>query len=137
VLQGRYPDWSRERLLRWGFVLVAAALMLFVVVSQPWSRGWLVYAVSLLAGAGMGTGMPAVSLLLLRFSAERERGFNTSAIQLGDWVGSAVAIGLGGVLLAALGAAREPSAGIAVLAALMAVVALTGAAVTGRWPAQE
>lgn len=137
VLQGRYPDWSRERLLRWGFILVAAALMLFVVVSQPWSPGWVVYGVSLLAGAGMGTAMPAISLLLLRFSAERERGFNTSAMQLGDWVGSAMAIGLGGVLLAALASTREPSVAVAVLAALMAVVALTGAAVTGRWPAQE
>jgi hypothetical protein len=58
-------------------------------------------------------------------------------VQLGDRVGSAVAIGLGGVLLAALGSAREPSAGIAVLAALVAVVALTGVVVTGRWPAQE
>ncbi|WP_091672311.1 MFS transporter [Amycolatopsis marina] len=137
VLQGRYPDWSRERLLRSGFFLVATALALFAVVSQPWAPGWLVYVVSLFAGAGMGIAMPAISLLLLRFSTERERGFNTSAMQLGDWMGSAMTIGLGGVLLAGLASATEPSFAMAVLAVLMTAVALTGAVVTGRWPAAE
>ncbi|WP_116051311.1 MFS transporter [Amycolatopsis palatopharyngis] len=137
ILQGRYPDWSRERLLRSGFFLVAAALGLFAVVSQPWSPGWPVYVVSLLAGAGMGVAMPAISLLLLRFSVERERGFNTSAMQLGDWMGSALTIGLGGVLLAALASAAQPSAAMGVLAVLMATVALTGAVVSRRWPTAE
>ena len=137
ILQGRYPDWSRERLLRSGFFLVAAALGLFAVVSQSWSPGWPVYVVSLLAGAGMGVAMPAISLLLLRFSVERERGFNTSAMQLGDWMGSALTIGLGGVLLAALASAAQPSAAMGVLAVLMATVALTGAVVSGRWPTAE
>lgn len=137
ILQGRYPDWSRERLLRSGFFLVAAALGLFAVVSQSWSPGWPVYVVSLLAGVGMGVAMPAISLLLLRFSVERERGFNTSAMQLGDWMGSALTIGLGGVLLAALASAAQPSAAMGVLAVLMATVALTGAVVSGRWPMAE
>jgi hypothetical protein len=75
-------------------------------------------------------------VLLLRFSSVRDRGFNTSAAQLGDWVGSALTVGLGGVLLAALASAEHPSPAVAVLAAALVAVAAVGVAVTRRWPVE-
>ncbi|WP_158887445.1 MFS transporter [Amycolatopsis anabasis] len=136
AVQGRYPDWSREASLRLGFALVAAGLAIFAFVSQPWFPGWAAFAACAIGGAGMGIAMPAISVLLLRFSPEAERGFNTSAMQLGDWVGSALTVGFGGVLLGVLASARHPSAAIAVLGAVLAAIALTGVRVTGRWPSR-
>ncbi|OZM74032.1 MFS transporter [Amycolatopsis antarctica] len=135
AVQGRYPGWSREGMLRTGFLLVALALAAFAFVSQPWCPPWVAFAASAVGGAGMGLAMPAISLLLLRFSPVAERGFNTSALQLGDWVSSAITVGLGGVLLGLLGSAAAPSSAVAVLATAMVLVAAIGSLLTRRWPA--
>lgn len=135
AVQGRYPDWSREAALRLGFGLVAVGLMIFAGVSQPWFPGWPAFVGGLIGGAGMGTAFPSLSLLLLRFSPVAERGFNTSAMQLADWVFSSVTVGLGGVLLVLM-APVHPSPALAVLAACLTVIALLGVFVTRRWPTQ-
>ncbi|RZQ64512.1 MFS transporter [Amycolatopsis suaedae] len=135
-VQGRFPDWSREALLRTGFALVAVSLVLFTVVSQPWAPSWLAFVVSVVGGAGMGIAMPSISLLLLRFSPLHERGFTMSASQLGDWVGAALAIGLGGVLLNALASPAQPSPAMAVLGIVLGAVGVLGVVVTSRWPAR-
>ena len=134
MFQGRHPDWEREALLRAGFRLVAAGSVLFVLVAAPWCPGWVAFAGALLGGAGMGLAMPSISLLLLRFSPVAERGFNTSAVQLGDWVFSALVVGLGGVLLGVVGSAAAPSAAVAALGGLMVALATTGALLARRWP---
>ncbi|MBK1786902.1 MFS transporter [Prauserella cavernicola] len=131
ALQGRYPDWRRETLLRAGFVLVAAGLVLFAVVAQPWSPGWLAFAAAAVAGGGMGIALPSISVLVLRRSPVAERGFNTSAMQLADWVCSALAIGFGGVLLAALASTGGPGPAVVVLALVLAGVSGGAALVTG------
>lgn len=136
-LQGRHPDWSRELALRTGFGLVATSLVLFAFVSQPWFPGWVAFAACVIGGAGMGTGYPAITVLLFRFSPVAERGFNTSAMQLGDWVGSALTVGLGGVLLGLLASARAPSNAVVVLATVLAALALLGVFITRRWPTHE
>jgi MFS family permease len=135
-VQGRYPDWSRERLLRAGFALVAAGLGIFLLVAQPWAPGWPAFLACLVGGAGMGIAMPSISVLLFRYSPVAERGFTTSAMQLGDWVGSALTVGLGGVLLALLASTARPSPAVTVLTLAMAGIALFGVVVTGRWPAR-
>jgi MFS family permease len=136
AVQGRFLDWSREASLRLGFVLVAVSLVIFAFVSQPWFPGWMAFAGCAIGGAGMGIAIPAISVLLLRFSPVSERGFNTSAMQLGDWVGSALTVGLGGVLLVALASAEHPAPAVAVLAGLIAAVAMAGVFVTRRWPVE-
>ncbi|WP_326569118.1 MFS transporter [Amycolatopsis rhabdoformis] len=133
-LQGKFLDWSREATLRIGFALVAVALVGFGFVSQPWCPAWLAFVICAIGGAGMGIAMPAISVLLLRYSPEGERGFNTSAMQLADWVGSALLIGLGGVLLAVVASAAHPSPAMAILVAALVLIALWGVRVTSRWP---
>ncbi len=130
--QGRYLNWSREASLRTGFWLVAAGLVCFGLVSQPWCPGWTAFVACAVGGAGMGIAMPAISVLLLRYSPESERGFNTSAMQLADWVGSALLIGLGGVLLGAVGSVLDPSPAMALLTVALIALALVGVRLTGR-----
>ncbi|TNC23368.1 MFS transporter [Amycolatopsis alkalitolerans] len=137
AVQGRRPDWSRETALRAGFGLVAVSLVLFAFVSQPWFPGWVAFPACVIGGAGMGTAYPSITVLLFRFSPVAERGFNTSAMQLGDWVGSALVVGFGGVLLGLLASARQPSNAVVVLAAVLVGMALLGAVITRRWPTQE
>ncbi|GAA4668363.1 MULTISPECIES: MFS transporter [Amycolatopsis] len=136
ALQGRHPDWSRESALRAGFGLVTVALVLFAFVSQAWFPGWVAFAACVVGGAGMGTAYPAMTLLLFRFSPVAERGYHTSALQLADWVGSALTVGLGGVLLGLLASARQPSGAVVVLATVLAALALLGVVITRRWPTQ-
>lgn len=137
AVQGRHPDWSREVALRVGFGLMAVALVVFAFVSQPWFPGWPAFPACAIGGFGMGTAYPSLSVLLLRFSPAAERGFNTSAMQLADWVSSAVTVGLGGVLLALLASARYPSPALVVLAVALTAIALLGVFVTRRWPTRE
>ncbi|MEU6642446.1 MFS transporter [Saccharomonospora sp. NPDC046836] len=132
AIQGRHPDWRREMLLRTGFVLVAVGLLLLTAVSQPWCPAWVAFAGAAVGGGGMGIALPSVSVLLLRLSPVAERGFNTSAMQLGDWVTSALAIGFGGVLLGLLASAEQPGPAVAVLGLTLAAMAVTGALLTGR-----
>lgn len=134
MLQGRYPDWSREKALRAGFACVALSLVLFAFVSQSWFPGWAAFAMTALGGFGMGTAFPAITVLLFRFSPLGERGFNTSATQLGEWVGSALTVGFGGVLLGLLASTGHPTPALVVLATVLAALALLGAYITRRWP---
>ncbi|SEF37065.1 Predicted arabinose efflux permease, MFS family [Amycolatopsis pretoriensis] len=134
--QGRFLNWSREASLRTGFWLVAAGLVVFGLVSQPWFPAWPAFVACAVGGAGMGIAMPAISVLLLRYSPAGERGFNTSAMQLADWVGSALLIGLGGVLLSVVGSVLAPSPAMALLTVALVALALLGARLTGRWPSK-
>ncbi len=134
--QGRYLDWSREASLRTGFWLVAAGLVGFGLVSQPWFPAWGAFVACAVGGAGMGIAMPAISVLLLRYSPEGERGFNTSAMQLADWVGSALLIGLGGVLLGAVGSVFDPSPAMTLLTVALVALAVVGVRLSGRWPSK-
>ncbi|VVJ19860.1 Uncharacterized MFS-type transporter [Amycolatopsis camponoti] len=134
--QGRFLNWSREASLRTGFWLVAAGLVCFGLVSQPWFPAWTAFVACAVGGAGMGIAMPAISVLLLRYSPEGERGFNTSAMQLADWVGSALLIGLGGVLLGLVGSVLDPSPAMALLTVALVALALLGVRLTGRWPSK-
>lgn len=134
AVQSRYPDWSREASVRVGFVLVCVGLVGFLLVTQPWAPPWAAFVVCTIGGCGMGIAMPAISVLLFRYSPEDERGFNTSAMQLGDWVGSALMIGLGGVLLAAIASTQHPGPAVAVLGVILIAIALVGVSISGRWP---
>ncbi|WP_433409489.1 MFS transporter [Saccharomonospora azurea] len=133
AVQGRKPDWSRAALLRAGFGLVAAGLALFSLVAWGGAPAWVAFAASACGGAGMGIATPSISVLLMRLSPVAERGFNTSAMQLGDWISSALTIGAGGALLAVLaGGASDPSGAVTTLALALALVAVLGVVLAGR-----
>ena len=132
-LQGRRPDVPRQRVLRLGFVLLAAGLAGTALAALPALGGWPAYLSWAVAGLGMGLGMPSVGVLLLDQSSERDRGANSAALQISDVTTAALCIGLAGVLVAAAtdGVLSVPAAVLVTIAVLTAL-ALVGVRVAGR-----
>lgn len=131
-LQGRSPGASRVRLLRAGFLLLAAGLAGTALVALP-SAGWVAYPSWAVAGLGMGLGMPSVGVLLLEQSPEHRRGADSAALQIADVTGSALCIGLAGVLIASATAGALPlTVAVPVAYGAATLLGLTGAALAGR-----
>jgi MFS family permease len=129
----RHAHSDRVGLIRAGFCFIAAAGVATAVAAAPSLPGWLMYGTWALAGVGAGLGMSSVSVLLLRFTTDADRGADSAALQLSDAVASAITTGVGGVLVAA--AARGAigyTAAFAVLDLTMAGVAVVGVAVAAR-----
>jgi MFS family permease len=127
--QGRHPDLDRSRLLRLGFCGVGLGTAGMLLVAPSWGVPWAAAPFWLVAGIGMGLGYSSLSYLVLQQSADGVLGFNTSAAQIADQLTTAVMIGLGGALLALLGA---PAAALPVLVAVLTGLAAAGAALAGR-----
>jgi hypothetical protein len=100
-----------------------------LLVAPGWGVAWLALPVWAVAGVGMGLCFPSVGFLLLRQSAPGEVGFHTSAAQMSDQLGTATMIGVGGALLAWLGA---PAAALPVLLAVLAGLGVLGALIAPR-----
>jgi MFS family permease len=127
--QGRHPDLDRPRLIRVGLVALSAALAAMALVGADWGLAWLVLPFWLVAGTAMGLSYPSISVLGLDYAAPRDRGFVSSALQVNDMTFSAIAVGLGGVMLATFASTEHPSAAIVPLNLLLAGLALVGALV--------
>lgn len=137
--QGRKPDLSRTMLLRVAFLLVASGLAVVATVAFHGVPPWLAYPGWILTGSGMGIGVASISVLLLTQSATHERGFNTSAMQLADMLGTVLLVGIGGVLVNALASTARPTVPLFAFDLLMCGVSLFGAIVpagrtAGRLP---
>ncbi|TAM86887.1 MAG: MFS transporter [Jatrophihabitans sp.] len=136
-VQGRPPrgdeDRHRVRLVRYGMALIALAVMLVAVAVHPGAPGWLMYPAWGIAGFGAGLALSTVSVLLLKYTNDRDRGSDSAALQLADATGSAFTTGLAGVLVAA--AARVAigyTAAFTILALGMAALAVLGSTAAGR-----
>ena len=127
--QGRHPDLSRTVLLRIGFGLVATGVAGLLVVAPAWGAAWVAVPAWTIAGAGMGIGFSALSYLVLQQSAAGDVGFNTSAAQIADQLGTALMIGIGGALLSVL---ATPPVALPVLLAVLVLLALAGTVVARR-----
>lgn len=135
--QGRVDDSAgpqrRLRLIRAGFVLVGTAGVLMALVAEPAAPGWLAYPAWMIAGLGAGLTMSSVSVLMLNYTNDADRGADSAALQLSDATAAALTTGVAGVLVAA--AARDAisaTAGFIALDAMMCAVAVVGALVAGR-----
>ncbi|GAA4885330.1 MFS transporter [Serinicoccus chungangensis] len=97
--QGRAaPETDRYRLMLAGVVgyaLVMAVLGVGVWGSWP---GWVVIALYGVATFGVGVAYPNTSVLTLRLSSEPEVGRNSSALQVGEALASALALAATGVV---------------------------------------
>jgi MFS family permease len=132
-LQGRRPDMARVVLLRVGFVLLAAGLAGTALVAVPGLHGWPSYLTWAVAGLGMGLGMPSLSVLLIDQSAEHRRGGDSAAFQIADVTGSALCVGVVGVLVAAATAGHlSLPAAVLVAVGVLTALAVLGAGVAPR-----
>ena len=123
----------RVRLMRTGFALVAVAVGSLAFIEQTSSPAWPAYPAWMLAGFGAGLTMSTTSVLLLRYTTDRDRGADSAALQLSDSSSSAVTTGVAGVLVAAaVRGSLSYDTAFAVIAAIMCAVAGLGALVAGR-----
>ena len=134
-IQGR-DRWTvhqRVRLMQLGLVLIAVGAGGLAAVAHPAVWPWWSIGAQSVAGLGVGLGMTAVSVLLLRFTTDADRGRDSSSMQLCDAVGAALATGFGGILVAlAAGGVLGYGAAFTVVDLVMAAVALLGAAAAVR-----
>jgi MFS family permease len=135
--QGRADDTRgpgpRIVLIRTGFAFMAAAAALMTLAVVPALPGWLAFPSWLLAGLGAGLTMSSVSVLMLKYTTDADRGADSAALQLSDATASALTTGVAGVLVAA--AARgtiTSTAGFVTLDIAMGVLAAVGVAIAGR-----
>ena len=132
-LQGRRPHASRVRLLQLGLGLVAVGIAATGAILLPGTGGWPAYLSWGIAGLGMGFGMPSVGVLLLEQSPEHRRGADSAALNIADVTGSALCVGVVGILVALTTAGVLPlRAAVAVAVGVLALLAATGAALAGR-----
>ncbi len=103
--QGRADDTAgphvRVMLIRSGFVCVAVAAGGMALAVVPALPGWLAYPAWLVGGLGAGLTMSSVSVLLLNFTTDADRGADSASLQLSDATANAVTTGIAGVLIAA------------------------------------
>ncbi|QFZ22877.1 MFS transporter [Saccharothrix syringae] len=130
--QSRKPDVPREKFVRWGFALSAAGICGVTLIAPPWGPAWATPLLWAVGGAGMGVAMSSLSVLTLAASSDVDRGFNSSALQISDMLGSALLVGLGGVLVTAVASATAPTAAVVPFDLLMAGLAVLGAVLAGR-----
>jgi MFS family permease len=136
-IQGRRPRGDEQEyrvwLVRVGFALTLLGTLAAAAVTRPSVPGWLVIAGWCLAGMGSGLTLTTFNVLVLRYTTEAARGFDSAAMQLSSVVGQAITTALGGLLVAA--AARGALGfGTAFVAfnLTMAVLLMLGCATTGR-----
>ncbi|HEX5495617.1 MAG TPA: MFS transporter [Mycobacteriales bacterium] len=130
--QGRSAA-ARHRLVAVGCALITLGAASLVCVAFARVPGLLAAPLWAVAGTGMGLAMPTVSVLLLELSDRDERGQNSAALQICDMLCSAVCVGLGGVLLAAVTAGRGATGpAIALIDLTMAAIAALGVIAAGR-----
>jgi len=130
---GRQPEERRRIGMRIGFALIAVAAA--GMASLGWSETptWIAFPVWILGGAGIGTAMPVVSVMVLDYSPPDQRGTNTASLQISDSTGTSICIALQGTLVAASTAAvLSLGQAITTLDLTLAAVALVGLLLSAR-----
>jgi hypothetical protein len=136
-IQGRVDDSvvpaRRARLIRDGFAFIAAGGVLMACAAVPSLPGWLAYPAWMIAGFGAGLAMSSLSLLMLKFTTDADRGSDSAALQLSDATASALTTGVAGVLVAAADrGAISATTGFVSLDLAMCAVAVVGVLAAGQ-----
>lgn len=127
----------RERLIRIGMLLMAAAVAGPALALDRSVPAWIVTVSWIVGGFGMGLVISSGSVLLLKLSRPDEAGSNSASLQVSDALGNIVLVGASGVLFTALGGGSgHPGAFVAVFLS-MAGVALLGVLVAARLTPRE
>lgn len=129
--RGRMAEPSPQRVLRIGMAMLAAGVAVTALAVLPAVPVALAMVGWVVAGLGMGTVFPSLSVLVLQLSPESRQGVNASALQLCDALFTASMLALGGSLFAAL-LARSPTAAYVSGFAITAALATLGAALSPR-----
>jgi MFS family permease len=124
-VQGRNPQASKALFVRSGLLLMAVAGLGMAAVAAKLVPGWVAFLTWPVAGTGAGFGLTTVSVALLEYSGDADRGSNSSSLQLIDSSLSAVTAAFSGALVALAAQGRLGyGTGLAVAFATMAALAL-------------
>jgi MFS family permease len=116
--------------LRVGAVLLAVGIAGELMATALHLTPFLVGALWVVAGGGMGLMFPRISALVLAASSERDQGGNSAAMSIADAVGGATAISLAGLVFTAVGPATELAPFVA--AFVLTTVVSLGAVLVSR-----
>jgi sugar phosphate permease len=120
-------------LVRAGFALVTVAALGVALGAHPSVPGWLIYPAWAIGGFGAGMAVARVSVVLLRYTTDADRGADSAALQLSDATASALTTGVAGVLVAgAVRGAFSYTSAFTTLGLTMAVIAFVGLLLAGR-----
>ena len=123
-----------RRLVRWGFLYVAAGVVAMLVALHL-GQAWLIVPAWGIGGFGMGIAYSPISVTVLSLAAPGQEGMASASFQLSDVLGVSLGTGISGVFVA-LGESRgwETSSSLSYAFALMAMVAVAGSVAAGRLP---
>jgi MFS family permease len=131
--QSRRAEPDYPTLLRTGFCGVAIGCLAMPAAVVPALKGWPAGPLWLVAGVGVGLALGATGVLLLDLSPPEARGANAAAMQLGDAILTAVAMAVGGALVALSGGrALSLHHAVTLFALSMGCLAVTAATFAGR-----
>lgn len=133
----------RERLVRLGLLLSAAAIAAVPLALDHAVPTWIVALAWCVGGFGMGLAIATLGVLLLGLSAPEDAGANSAALQVCDALSNVVLIAAAGTAFTALGggsvgtpsdsaAATGHPAAFAAVFLPAAVIALVGAVISAR-----
>lgn len=125
-----------RRLIRIGLAILSGGVALTVVVVATEVPVLLAPVSWAVAGLGIGLAYSALSLVVLEAAPAGQEGSATSAMQIANVVGGAVATGVGGVVISGLSSGAEASAeSVTAQFALMIAVLFLALLTAGRLPA--
>ena len=129
-IQGRSPRVRKAIFVRLGLLLMAVGGVGMALVATRVAAGWVAFLVWPVAGAGAGFGLTTVSVALMEYTTDAERGSNASSLQLSDSSGSAVTAAFSGAMVS-LAAQGRISYGTGFAVAFLTMAALA-TVVAGR-----
>ncbi|MFL6162994.1 MAG: MFS transporter [Jatrophihabitantaceae bacterium] len=132
-IQGRSPQISKGSFVRMGLLLMAVAGVGMALVALRTVPGWAAFIFWPIAGGGAGFGITTVSVALMEYTTDAERGSDASSLQLADSSGSAVTAAFSGALVSLAAQGRiSYGGGFAVVFLTMAVLAAIATVRAGR-----
>jgi predicted MFS family arabinose efflux permease len=130
LLQGRAGNTLGARAaVRLGIAGVVIAIVASLITALFGLPVWIAIVGWAVGGAGMGTIIPRLSVLMLAYSDPTNQGFNSAALSIADAVGPSVALAIAGILFASIttgGTAAFSGVFFLVLAIAVAAFALSG-----------
>jgi MFS family permease len=123
---------ERVTLLSLGGAVLGVAVLVLALTPLAGAPPWLVPVAWIVGASGMGTGMSSMNVLTLRLSPPGEEGRSSSALQLGDALGSLLGIGVAGALFSAAHAQAAQAAPYVLVWGVLGLAGLLASLVARR-----
>jgi len=119
-VQGRWSDrFEIGRTARLALGAMAVTLVALAAGVAAGAPAWVLVAVFPVLGLGIGTLYPRVTAQALSRAGDREQGFVSSALQIGDSAGAATAIAVSALVFTAAGSSSPDAYGAAAYVAVL------------------